>query len=229
MATSTQRVLIVEDDEPTATTVALYFRHAGFEVSVTHSGSEALTLVQQQAFDLVLLDIMLPGIDGWTLCRRVRRQSDAGIILVSALSTLDNRVEGLETGADDYVTKPFSPRELVARARAVLRRRTGRAQRVLCHGELRLDRDRASVEVGLRPLSLTPSEFHLLEALLAAPGRLFSRSELIDHAGGDCTDRTVDSHIANLRRKLGGEAQQFIETVFGRGYRLRAARDDEAG
>ncbi|MBZ0114837.1 MAG: response regulator transcription factor [Thermoanaerobaculia bacterium] len=216
------QILIVEDDVRTAETVELYLLSSGFETTVAHTGPQALALTNEKAFDLVLLDIMLPGIDGWTLCRRLREHSDAGIILVSALSTLDDKIEGLGLGADDYVTKPFSPRELVARARAVLRRRSGRAQRILRLGDLRLDRDRSRAYVGPRELDLTPSEYRLFEALLAAPGRLFTRTELVDRVEGDCNDRTVDSHVANLRRKLStDEPQRFVETVFGRGYRLR--------
>ena len=221
MAQSDPQVLIVEDDQRTADTLSLYFEAAGFAVTSAATGPTAWALVRAHPFDLVLLDLMLPEIDGWTICRRLREHSDVAIILLSALSTTDDKVEGLNLGADDYITKPFSPRELVARARAVLRRRTGAAQRLLQRGTLRLDRDRARAFVGVRELDLTPSEFRLLEALLAAPGRLFSRSELVERSQGDCTDRTVDSHVANLRRKLDPEnLQRFVETVFGRGYRL---------
>jgi DNA-binding response OmpR family regulator len=216
-------VLIVEDDRTTAASIELYVRHAGFAVDVAHDGREALAYLDERRPLAVILDVMLPHVDGLQICKRVREESDTPVIVVSARTEESDRLAGLQLGADDYVTKPFSPRELVARLQAVLRRsgvRTERAGLVLepRHHE-------ASVN-GVR-VALTPTEFRVLEVFAANPGRVFSRDDLIRLAFGhawDGLDRTVDAHIMNVRRKVrvAGGPEQVIATVFGVGYTLRA-------
>ena len=229
-------ILVVEDDRKTADLVALYLRHDGHRVSVAHAGSAALRRVEEEPFDLLVLDVMLPGVDGLEICRRVRARSATPIILLTARVLEDERVEGLERGADDYVTKPFSPRELAARVRALLRRVPPGAADVLRAGALTLERGARRVRIAGRDVELTPSEFALLEALLRRPGQVLSRRQLLEHLptpGGPPLDRTVDVHVRNVRRKLeraAGDAHPDagrLETVHGIGYRVLP--DDPGG
>lgn len=220
-------ILLVEDDPGTADTVALYLRHDGHRVDVVRDGAVALERARQATFDLLVLDRMLPGVDGDAICREVRTRSDAPILVLSALAEERDRLEGFELGADDYVVKPFSPREVVARVRALLRRAPPgeTATRVVRAGRIALDAERAEAWIGPRRLDLSPTEFRLLEAFVGAPGRVFSRDELVDRAvtGGDDVDpRVVDAHVKNLRRKLDPDRRgpSLIRTVFGRGYAL---------
>jgi len=222
------KILVVEDDRKTADLVALYLRHDGHRATVATSGARGLELARDGGFDLLILDVMLPGASGLEICRAVRERSATPIILLTARTLEDQRVEGLDLGADDYVTKPFSPRELVARVRALLRRAPPGAGDVLRAGKIRLDVEERRVEAGDTPIDLTPSEFEILAALLRRPGVVLSRGQLLDRipgrSGEVALDRTIDVHIRNLRRKLsvvpgGGE---HIETVFGAGYRIRA-------
>jgi DNA-binding response OmpR family regulator len=224
-------ILVVDDDAKTALAVRLYLEHAGCEVASASDGRQALARAESEPRpDLVVLDLMLPGLDGLEVCRRLREISDVPIIMLTARSTEEDRLEGLELGADDYVIKPFSPRELAARVRAVLRRLPGASDGPpLRLGELMVDPARHEVRWSGRQVELTPREFRLLETLARAPGRAFSRAELIERAFGadsEALDRTIDAHVANLRRKLeeGSATPSPIETVFGVGYRLRADR-----
>jgi DNA-binding response OmpR family regulator len=222
------RVLVVEDDRTTADLVALYLRHEGFRVCVEHAGDRALARLEQESFDLLVLDVMLPGASGLDICRRAREQGGAGIILLTARTAEGDRIAGLDLGADDYVPKPFSPRELVARARAVLRRRPPEGGDVLVRGDLRIDRAARSVTVGGLAVDLTPSEYAILDMLAQRPGRVQSRAQLLDAlpgGRGENLERTVDVHIRNLRRKIEPVPAEprIVQTVLGAGYRFAVA------
>ena len=227
------RILVVDDHAKTVDSVRLYLEHAGFEVLAASDGERALALARATPPpDLVVLDVMLPGLSGLEVCRRLREESALPIILLTARSTEEDRLEGLDLGADDYVVKPFSPRELAARVRAVLRRagpapEGGAPLRV---GEIVVDPVRHQVTVRETAVALTPREFRLLEVLARAPGRAFTRAELVERAFGDdseALERTIDAHVVNLRRKLEHDPARpsWIETVYGVGYRLRAPRE----
>ena len=221
-------ILVVEDDSKTAATVRLYLEDAGYRASVVSNGSDGLRAARSGDFDLVILDIMLPRLDGTDVCRKLRVDSDVPVIMLTAKSTEGERVRGFELGADDYVIKPFSPRELVARVRAVLRRRAPASAET----EPRLERDGLVIDVDARrvlsgdaEVALTPTEFDLLCLLARRPGRVYSRDELIEEAlGRDFVgmDRTVDAHIMNLRKKIEPDRRKprYIQTVFGAGYRF---------
>jgi DNA-binding response OmpR family regulator len=222
------RVLLVEDDAVVVETLASYLEHAGFEVTATRDGQDGLTRAQAGDFALVILDWMVPGLSGPDVCRRLRATSDVPVMMLTARTAEDDRVRGLEIGADDYVPKPFSPREVVARVQALLRRRPvarGQVAPPTRVGELEVDHFRREVRVAGRPVPVTPTELKLVEALVAHPGRTFSRDELVARAFGpdyDGLDRTVDTHITNLRRKLeSGGSRRLIHTVHGLGYRLQ--------
>ncbi len=219
------RVLVVEDDRTTADLVALYLRHAGHTVSIVHDGDRALARIASEPFDLLVLDVMLPGRDGLSVCREVRANGGPPVILLTARAREDDRVAGLDLGADDYVPKPFSPRELVARAAAVLRRVPPGARDAIAHGDVRVDLAKRSATVRGEHVELTASEFALLRALASAPGRVLSRAQLLDVLPGeasDALDRTVDVHIRNLRRKIERDPSEpeLIVTVIGAGYRF---------
>lgn len=220
-------VLIVEDDRNTAGLVATYLEREGFATRTVHDGAEALDLVRRLHPVFVILDLMLPTMDGWEICRALRKFSDVPLLMLTAREEEIDRVLGLSLGADDYVVKPFSPRELVERVKAILRRTRPAAPppAVLALGSLRLDTARHRVTLEGRAVELTPVEYKLLQALMNAPGRVFSRDELLgkiyDH-GETVIDRVVDVHIGHLRQKLGDdpEAPHYILTVRGFGYRL---------
>lgn len=219
------RVLVVEDDHTTADLVALYLRHAGHSVHCEHDGAAASARLDREPFDLLVLDVMLPGLDGHALCRQVTGPDGPAVIFLSARTQESHRIAGLDLGADDYLAKPFSPRELVARVQAVLRRRPPRAAPVLVRGPCRIDFARREVTIADRPIALTPSEFAILAALAERPGFVRSRAELLSRLPGDgdeVTERTVDVHIRNLRRKIEPKpsAPSLITTVLGAGYRL---------
>ena len=232
-------ILIVDDDAKTVASVRLYLEHAGFAVVAAHDGPAALARARQApAPDLIVLDLMLPGLDGLEVCRLLRAESAVPIIMLTARSTEEDRLEGLDLGADDYVIKPFSPRELAARVRAVLRRVPGAGDGPpLEVGSLTIDTVRHQVRVRGRETALTPREFRLLEVMARAPGRAFTRAELVERAFGadsEALDRTIDAHVVNLRRKLESDPGRptLIETVFGIGYRLRPdaqGRGSDAG
>jgi DNA-binding response OmpR family regulator len=221
-------VLVVDDEHRIATLARDVLEHAGFGVLVASDGEAALRLVGTRQPDLVVLDLGLPGVDGLDVIREIRRDSALPIVVLSARDDEVDKLLGLELGADDYVTKPFSPRELVARVRAVLRRSDAAAlapAAVLAVGDLRLDAGRRRVTVADRPVELTPTEFALLETMLRVPGRIFTRSQLLDAARGvsdEAYERAIDSHIKNLRRKIEPEPRtpRYVETVYGVGYRV---------
>jgi DNA-binding response OmpR family regulator len=218
------RILIVEDDPRTSASVALYLRHAGYEVDTAATGTAALERATTVAPDLVVLDLMLPEISGLDVCRALRAQGTVPIVMLTARSTEEDKLRGLESGADDYVTKPFSPRELVARIAAVLRRARP-APSIVRIGEVEIDREGRSVRRRGVPVPVTAGEFRILEVLLSAPGRAFTRAELAERAFGhdhDALERTIDAHIMNLRRKIDPDRSKpgVIATVFGTGYRL---------
>ncbi len=230
-----QTVLVVDDDPNVVELVRLYLERDGFQVATANDGSRGLELARETSPQLIVLDLMLPYLDGIELCRTLRRESPVPIIMLTALAGEDDRLVGLDLGADDYVTKPFSPRELAARVRAVLRRAArdgdelGTEPAPLSAGPVELDLRARRATAGGAELRLTPTEFRLLALLMRQPGRTFTRDEIIDRALGDDFDgfdRTVDAHVSSLRRKLaaapGGNAK-LIQTVYGSGYRLNYA------
>ncbi len=221
-----KRVLVVDDDVKTVELVKLYLNRDGYRVLTAYDGVEALRLAREGHPDLIVLDLMLPGIDGLEVCHILRGESDVPIIMLTAKTTDQDKLAGLNLGADDYVTKPFSPRELAARVRAVLRRLPGeRGPAEIKHGELTVNFGKYEASLAGRPLNLTPAEFKLLGVLVKEPGRVFSRGQLIEKAFGydfEGFDRTIDVHILNLRRKLksGIKHSINIKTVYGAGYKL---------
>ncbi len=228
----TPRILVVDDERQIRELVARYLRAEGLKVSEAADGEQALELAAQHSFDCVVLDIALPGIDGLEVLRELRRRSDVYVIMLTARAEEVDRVVGLSMGADDYVSKPFSPRELVARVKAVLRR--GRpnaggaaAPDILEFDSLAIDRSRHQVTSHGRPVELTALEFELLMALASAPGRVFTRQQLLERVWGYDffgDERVVDVHVRNIRRALGdlAESPSVIGTVRGVGYRLVA-------
>jgi DNA-binding response OmpR family regulator len=222
-------VLVVEDDPKTAHIIKLYLEAERFQVSLADEGPAALAFAREHHPDIMLLDLMLPKLDGLALCATLRQESEIPIIMVTARSTEDDRVTGLGAGADDYLIKPFSPRELVARVQAVLRRAADdgpkRRRRFAFEG-LELDGTAHSLYVDGREVRLTPTEFSLLESLCRSAGSAVSRDRLIQSAFGidfDGSPRTIDVHIASLRKKLGDDSERrFIATVSGIGYRFTA-------
>ncbi|MGE5281130.1 MAG: response regulator transcription factor [Chloroflexota bacterium] len=218
-------ILVVEDEQAIADLVRAYLKRDGFGVVWAPSGEQALAELSRHPVRLVVLDIGLPGIDGFEVCRRLRARTDVPILILSARDDEVDRVAGLEAGADDYVVKPFSPRELVARVKAILRRANsgppGSADGVLAAGDVELDRAAHTVTAGGAPVELTGREFDLLAALLAHPGVVLSRDRLLELAwGGEFPGgtRTVDVHVAQLRAKL--DRPELIQTVRGSGYKV---------
>ncbi len=230
MTGMTRSVLLVDDDPHIRALLAFAFDKAGFAVEEAGDGEAALLSVARIAPDLVVLDINMPRMDGLEVCRRLRANSDIPVLFLSSRDDEFDRVLGIELGADDYVTKPFSPREVVARANAILRRTAPRPVQDsaksggIAKGQLRLDPEGWTAYWGAGEVSLTVSEFNILKALALAPGRILSRDQLIDQLHGPgfaITDRTIDSHVRNLRRKFGDVgAGDVVETKAGVGYRL---------
>ncbi len=221
-----KKVLVVDDDVKTVELVRIYLVRDGYRVLTAYDGVEALRMARENHPDLIVLDLMLPRIDGLEVCRVLRAESEVPIIMLTALTTDDDRLTGLNLGADDYVSKPFSPRELAARVRAVLRRLPGeRGPEKIEHGELTVNFLKHEAYLKGRPLNLTPVEFKLLGVLIKEPGRVFSRAQIIEKAMGhdfDGFDRTIDVHILKLRRKLepNPSKPKYIKTVYGAGYKL---------
>ena len=222
-------VLIIEDDPHTTELVRLYLAHDGHEVLSAATGPEGLARAREARPDLVVLDLMLPGLDGQAICRELRAESDVPIVILTARVEEDDLLAGLGNGADDYVTKPFRPRELAARVKAVLRR-TGREDLdggtgEPAHGPIRINPRMQTAYVEDKQVALTPTEYRLLLLFLREPGRVFSREQIIDRALGqdfDGFDRTVDTHVYSLRRKLEAPLKgvRYIHTIYGMGYRL---------
>lgn len=221
-----QPILIVEDDANTASLVQTYLENEGFTTAIANDGEEALRKARQLDYGFVILDIMLPKIDGWEVCRQLRTFSNMPILMLTAREEEIDRVTGLSLGADDYLVKPFSPRELVARVKAILRRvhlLDEKKSTVIRYGSLELDLEKHRLQKEQRTVSLTASEYRLIEKLMGSPGRVFSRSELLDilHDDGETViDRVVDVHIGKLRQKIETSPSQpeFIHTVRGFGY-----------
>jgi len=220
-------VLIVDDDIKLVELLKTYFEKDGFDVLVAHDGKRALTMIQEAKPDIVVLDIMLPILDGWEVCRRVRRDSDIPIIMLTAREEETDRLVGLEIGADDYVTKPFSPREVVARVKVILRRvyKGVVKPELLKMGKVVMDIERHEVKRNGQLLDLTPTEFKILELLASSPGRVFSRLQIVEQVQGyafDGYERTIDAHVKNLRRKVEENPKEarYIQTVYGVGYKV---------
>ena len=222
-------ILVVDDEPKILQLVRDYLQRAGFTVSTAHDGAEALMRARRERPDLVVLDLGLPRLDGLEVTRRLRRDSGVPIIMLTARDDETDKVVGLELGADDYVTKPFSPRELTARVRAVLRRHAGDAHsEILRAGDLVLDVPRLRAEASGRVVPLTGTEFTLLAALARQPGRVYTRSQLLDAIHGvafESYERAIDAHVKNIRRKLEPDprAPRYLLTVYGVGYRLADA------
>jgi DNA-binding response OmpR family regulator len=230
VAAKPQTVLVVEDESSIASFVAAYLKNAGYAVRTTPSGQEALRLVDAEKPALVVLDLMLPDLDGVEVCKRIRQKGDLPVLMLTARDEDVDKIIGLEVGADDYMTKPFNPRELVARVKAILRRsapeRDKRESAVLRHGDLSVDAGRREVKVGETEIQLAPKEFDLLWELLDHRGLVLTRDQLLERVWGYTfagDTRTVDVHVRQLRRKLGDASP--IVTVWGVGYKVSPARE----
>ncbi len=222
------KVLVVDDDRKIVDLVRLYLERDGYRVFVAYDGLRALELARQKQPDLILLDLLLPGMDGFDVCRILQAESEVPIIMLTARTTDEDKLVGLELGADDYITKPFNPREVVARARAVLRRvgkGTPQGPSEMRFADLVIDRRRHEVQVRGEVVDLTPTEFRLLEVLAGEPGRAFTRLELLDRVFGydfEGFERTVDVHVKNLRKKIEPDPKRpaYVKTVYGVGYKF---------
>lgn len=226
-------VLIVDDDIKLTQLLKIYFEKAGFITYVVHNGLDALTVVREKKPNIMVLDIMLPGLDGWEICKKVRQDSDIPIIMLTARDEESDRLVGLEIGADDYVTKPFSPKEVVARAKAILRRVHRQAAKIslLQVGSITIDLERYQVHKDGQLVELTPTEFKILELLAANRGKVFSRLQIVENTQGysfEGYERTIDAHIKNLRRKLEEQTKEpmYIQTVYGIGYKFSGDRNE---
>jgi DNA-binding response OmpR family regulator len=223
------RILVVEDEMAISRLVRDYLRHAGFQVTVVGDGESAIASARGSRPDLVVLDLGLPGRDGLDVARELRRHSGTPIVILTARGDETDRIVGLELGADDYVVKPFSPKELVARVRAVLRRTSApHDEEVLRVGEIEADVPRMRVRVGSDAVELTPTEFQLLVTLMREPGRVFTRGQLLDAVHGvaiESYERAIDAHVKNIRRKIEPEHRRprYLLTVHGVGYRFADA------
>jgi DNA-binding response OmpR family regulator len=228
----TARVLVIDDDRKLFGLLSTYLGSVGFDVAAAHDADSGLSLLRSERPDAVVLDVMLPGVDGFEVCRTIRRTSSVPIIMLTARGEVTDRVVGLELGADDYVPKPFEPRELVARIHAVLRRgRTG--EEVWSFGPLRVDPQRRSAYLEDAPIPLTTAEFDLLELLIQSRGRVLTRTNILDGVRGeswDAFDRSIDVLVSRLRQKLGDDPRQprYVRTVRGTGYAFVGIPDEEA-
>jgi two-component system alkaline phosphatase synthesis response regulator PhoP len=225
-------VLVVDDERQIAGIARDYLRHAGFNVTVAEDGEAALAIARAQRPDLIVLDLALPRLDGLDVARALRRESNVPIIMLTARVDEEDRLRGLEIGADDYITKPFSPRELVARAKAVLRRVDGSSSKsdgdLLQLVDLTLDTARLKVSRRGTPIDLTPTEFQLLATLARQPGRIFTRAQLLDAVRGvevESFERAIDAHVKNIRRKIEPDSRnpRYLLTVYGLGYKCAEA------
>ena len=216
-------VLIVEDDKRIANWVKVYIERAGFSAEVTHDGESGLALARNLTPDLIILDLMLPRLDGVELCRILRRESDVPIIMLTAREAHAERVIGLDSGADDYIVKPFDPEELIARAEAVLRRVKDKVQQVLTHGNITLNEATMSVTVNEESVTLSQAQIALLSTFMRHPNQVLTRDQLISLTFSnefDGFDRAIDSQVARLRRQISRDGRQPIQTVYGVGYRF---------
>ena len=222
-----KRILVVDDEKKIVEIVKAYLERDGFKVTTAYDGRAALDSARRQHPDLIVLDLMLPEISGFDVCRALRKESDVPIIMLTARDETTDKIVGLELGADDYVTKPFDPKELVSRIKAVLRRSQGQtaARNTLHIADLEIDVSKRLVKRDKKAIELTPIEFALLKAMAEHPGQVFTRLQLLDRVQGEAYegyDRTIDSHIKNLRKKLepNPEKPRYIITVYGVGYKL---------
>jgi len=221
------KILVVDDEKKIVEILKGYLEREGYQVITAYDGRAALDLAWSNAPDLIVLDLMLPEVSGWDVCRELRRKSDVPIIMLTARDDTTDKIIGLELGADDYVTKPFDPKEVISRVRAVLRRSEGKAiaKAVLNVGDIIIDAEKRIVRRGDSNIELTPIEFEIIRILAENPGRVYSRMQLLDKVQGDAYEgyeRTIDSHIKNLRRKLelDPEHPKYVITVYGVGYKL---------
>jgi DNA-binding response OmpR family regulator len=227
-----ERVLMIEDDEALSEMVAEYLGEAGYAVRTSGQASSGLDLIQKEDFDALILDVMLPDLDGFEVCRRVRAQSDLPILMLTARGDETDRIVGLELGADDYLPKPFNPRELLARLKAILRRRGNpRAARTLRFGDLEIDREARTVHVGGSERSLTSYQFDLLAALAENAGRVMSRERLMDSVKGELLeafDRSIDVHVSRIRAAIEDDPKhpRRILTIRGAGYVFAQSQDE---
>jgi len=224
---ATKKILIVEDEKKIVDIIKAYMEKEGYNVIVAFDGKSALYLAQNHSPDLIILDLMLPEISGWDVCRALRKKSDVPIIMLTARDEVADKIVGLELGADDYVTKPFNPNELVSRVRAVLRRSENKTsfKTILKVADLTIDTEKRTVYRNNEAVELTPMEFDLLRALAENPGRVYNRMQLLDIVQGETYEgyeRTIDSHIKNLRKKIEVDPinPNYIITVYGIGYKL---------
>jgi two-component system, OmpR family, alkaline phosphatase synthesis response regulator PhoP len=219
-----KKILLVDDEPEILEICRDYLKASGYEVVTAKDGAQGLSAFRRERPDLIVLDLMMPEMDGLDLCRAIRRESNVPIIMLTARVEETDKLIGLELGADDYMTKPFSPRELVARVKVVLRRVSGDpAAEVIRVGNVLLDRAQYEVQIGKRVVTLTPTEFEIMATLMSQPSRIFSRNQLLNAAHGvafESYERAIDSHIRNLRRKL--EPDELIFTVHGVGYKFEA-------
>ena len=222
-----KKILVVDDEKRIVEILQAYLERDGYQVIAAYDGRSALELARSNSPDLIILDLMLPEVSGWDVCRELRRESDVPIIMLTARDDTTDKVIGLELGADDYVTKPFDPKEIISRARAVLRRSDVKtvSKSTIKVGEIMIDTNKRLVRRGDRNIELTPIEFDLLRVMAENPGRVYSRMQLLDKVQGDAYEgyeRTVDSHIKNLRKKLELDPEHpvYIITIYGVGYKL---------
>jgi len=221
-----QHILVVEDEQKIAAVLRDYIKESGFRASILDRGDTVIPFVRQKAPDLILLDVMLPGMDGMEVCREIRKFSLVPIIMITAKVEEIDRLLGLELGADDYICKPFSPREVVARVKAVLRRvRPELDETILSKGPILLNEETRQVMVNGQELKLTPSEFKLLKVMMAHPNRVFTRNDLVNLVQGyefEGYDRTIDTHIKNLRKKIASllPDKEIISSIYGEGYKF---------
>ncbi|MDR7868865.1 MAG: response regulator transcription factor [Sporomusaceae bacterium] len=222
------KVLVVDDDEKLVAVLKAYLLKEGYVVDTAPDGFSAIERAARFQPDVILLDLMLPDLDGWEVCKGIRRTSNVPIIMLTAVTGEDQQVNGLDLGADDYVTKPFSPREVMARIRAIIRRikpATSDGGGVLSQGNIELNTIRHTVAVNSVPIDLTPTEHKLLELFMSRPGQAFTRLQLVERIQGygyEGYERTIDSHIKNLRKKIGDEQDKpgYIKTIYGVGYKM---------
>ena len=221
-----KKILVVDDEQKIVDIVRAYLERDGFRVVTAYDGETALQVFRREKPDLIVLDLMLPKLAGNEVCRIIRKESEVPIIMLTARDELTDKIVGLELGADDYVTKPFEGRELVARIKAILRRTEPKSSIALVRaGEITVDTERRQVTIRDRVIELTTTEFDMLKLLASHPGRVFSRAELLDRLQGDAYEgyeRTIDSHIKNLRRKIEPDPDRpsYIHTIYGAGYKL---------
>jgi len=222
-----KKILVVDDEKKIVDILKAYLERDGYQVITSYDGQSALDLARSNSPDLIILDLMLPEVSGWDVCRELRKEADVPIIMLTARDDTTDKIIGLELGADDYVTKPFDPKEIISRVRAVLRRSEGKAvsKAILTVGDIIIDTEKRLVRRGDLNIELTPIEFDILRVMAENPGRVYSRMQLLDKVQGDAYEgyeRTVDSHIKNLRKKLelDSEHPEYIITIYGVGYKL---------